>query len=85
MWKYLKRDLFSRIHSKVKVFVAQLGPILCNPKNCNLCPWNYLGKNARVGSQPLPSPRNLPDLGIEPKSLALQADSLPSELSGNLL
>ena len=29
-----------------------------------------------------PSPGNLPDPGIEPGSLALQADSLPSELPG---
>ena len=31
---------------------------------------------------PFPSPRNLPDPGIEPGSPALQADSLPSEPSG---
>ena len=29
---------------------------------------------------PFPSPGDLPDPGIEPRSLALQADSLPSEL-----
>ena len=28
---------------------------------------------------PFPAPGDLPDPGIEPKSLALQADSLPSE------
>jgi len=28
---------------------------------------------------PFPSPEDLPDLGIEPWSPALQADSLPSE------
>ena len=28
---------------------------------------------------PFPSPGDLPDPGIEPRSLALQADSLPSE------
>ena len=28
---------------------------------------------------PFPSPRDLPDPEIEPQSLALQADSLPSE------
>ena len=28
---------------------------------------------------PFPSPRDLPDPGIEPRSLALQADSLPSK------
>ena len=30
-----------------------------------------------------PSPGDLPNPGIEPRSLALQADSLPAELSGN--
>ena len=29
---------------------------------------------------PFPSPGDLPDPGIEPKSSALQADSLPTEL-----
>ena len=32
----------------------------------------------------IPFSRDLPDLGIEPRSPALQADSLPSELSGKL-
>ena len=31
---------------------------------------------------PFPTPGDLPNPGIEPKSLALQADSLPSEPSG---
>ena len=31
---------------------------------------------------PFPSPWDLPDLGIKPRSPALQADSLPSELPG---
>ena len=31
---------------------------------------------------PFPSPGDLPDLGIEPGSPALQADCLPSEPSG---
>ena len=31
---------------------------------------------------PLPSPGDLPDLGIKPRSPALQADTLPSELKG---
>ena len=37
-------------------------------------------KNTRVGS--LLSPADLPDPGIKPGSPALQADSLPTELSG---
>ena len=32
--------------------------------------------------QPIPSPTDLPDPGIEPGSPALQADSSPAELSG---
>ena len=32
---------------------------------------------------PFPSPGDLPDLGIEPRFLALQADSLPSEPQGS--
>ena len=33
---------------------------------------------------PFASPGDLPDLGIEPGSPALQADSLPTELQGKL-
>ena len=32
--------------------------------------------------QPFPSPQDLPNPGIEPKSPALQADSLPAEPQG---
>ena len=32
---------------------------------------------------PFPSPGDLPDLGIEPRSPTLQADVLPSEPPGN--
>ena len=32
---------------------------------------------------PFPTPGDLPDPGIEPRSPALQADSLPSELQGS--
>ena len=34
---------------------------------------------------PFPSPVDLPNPGIEPGSLALQAESLPTELQGSLL
>ena len=34
------------------------------------------------GGLPFPSPGHLPDPGIEPRSPALQVDSLPSESSG---
>ena len=38
-------------------------------------------KNTGVG-RPIPSPADLPDPGIERGSPALEADSLPTELSG---
>ena len=34
---------------------------------------------------PFPFPRDLPDPRIEPRSSALQADALPSELPGKLM
>ena len=52
----------------------------CNPMDCSLSMgfsrqeyWNGLS---------FPSPEDLPDPGIEPRSPALQADSLPTELQG---
>ena len=44
-------------------------------------PWNSPGQNTGVG-KPIPSPADLLNSGIEPGSPALQADSLPTELSG---
>ena len=43
-----------------------------------LCPQDSLGKNTGVGCHFL-SPGDLPNPGIKPESLALQAGSLPSE------
>ena len=45
-------------------------------------PWNSLGQNTGVG-KPFPSPGDLPNPGIEPRSCALQADSLPAEPQGS--
>ena len=50
-----------------------------------LCPWNFPGKN--TGGVAIPILRDLPNPGIEPRSPALQVDSLPSEpwmLNANL-
>jgi len=46
-------------------------------------PRDSLGQITGVG-KPCPSPGDLPNPGIEPKSPALQADSLPTELLGKL-
>ena len=43
-------------------------------------PWNSPGQN--TGVEPFPSPGDLPNPGIEPRSCTLQADSLPAESQG---
>ena len=66
--------------------VAQSCLTLCGPDGL-YSPWNITvqyspGQNTGVGS---PSPGDLPNPGIEPKSPALRADSLPAELPGKPL
>ena len=57
----------------------------CDPMDCSpLCPWKFSWKEC-WGRLPFPSPGDLPEPGIKPESPALQADSLPSQLPGNLL
>ena len=65
--------------------VTQSCPSLCDPMDCSQ-PGSYVhgdspGKNTRVGCHALLQ-GNLPNPGIEPRSPALQADSLPSEPPG---
>ena len=45
-------------------------------------PWNSPGQN--TGVDLFPDPGNLPNPGIEPRSPALQVDSLPAEPPGKL-
>ena len=45
-------------------------------------PWNSPAQNTGVGSLSLPSPGDLPNPVTEPRSPALQADSLPAEAPG---
>ena len=46
-------------------------------------PWNSPGQNTGLGNQPFPSLGDLPNPGTQHRSPALQASSLPAELSGN--
>ena len=66
--------------------VAQSCPTLCDPMNCSLSTVAYqappsigFSRQGCWSGLPFPSPGDLPDLGIEPGSPALQADALPSE------
>ena len=61
------------------VLVAQLCPTL------QLCGMSMeFSRQEYWSGLPFPSPGDLPDPENEPRSPALQADSLPSELPGNL-
>ena len=60
---------------------------LCSPKDCNSPGSSVHGiLQARIlGWVAMPSSRDLPNQGIEPRSPALQSDPLPSESPGKLL
>ena len=85
---YFKCYNFSKYIFLSKVLVFQLCPTLCNPMDCS-----WPGSSATEFSRqeywsgllpcpllPFPSPGDLPHPGVKPRSPALQADSLPSEL-----
>ena len=46
-----------------------------------LCPWGF-SRQENWSGLPFPSPGDLPNPGIEPRSPASQVDSLPAELPG---
>ena len=74
---------FSEKVKKVEVLVAQLCPTLWDPMDCSPPGSSVHGiLQARILEWvAFPSPGDLPDPGIEPRSPGkeLQADSLPSE------
>ena len=51
--------------------LAQSCPTLCDPMDCS--PRNSPGQNTGVGSQPFPSPGDLPITGSEPGSPTLHS------------
>ena len=67
------------VQSDLSQKAAQLCPTLRDPMD-----WSPPGSSVLAPlSLPCPSPGDLPDPGIEPRSPALQADSLPFELPRN--
>ena len=83
----LNPPLLFNVHNLLKwkeSEVAQSCPILCNPMDCSLPGSSVPGIfQARVLEWvKFPSPGDLPNPGIEPRSPALQADALPSEPPG---
>ena len=65
------------------MLVAQSCPILFDPMDCSPLSMECSSQEYWSGL-PFPSPWDLPNLGFEPRSPALQADSLPSEPPGSL-
>ena len=68
-----------------QVLVVQLYSTLCDPMDCSPPGSSVHGipRQEYWNGLPFPSPGDLPDSGIEPRSPALQADSLLSEPWGN--
>ena len=68
------------------VLVAQSCPILFDPMNYSPPSSSVHGSPRQefLSGMPFPSPRDLPDPGIESRSPELQAGSLPSKLPGKL-
>ena len=60
----------------VSVKVTQSNLTLCDPMD-----WDFSRPEYWSG-QPFPSPRVLPNPGVEPRSSAVQADSSPAEPPG---
>ena len=76
---------FCPFKTKVKVLVAQSCLILYNPMDDSLpasSVHRIFQREEHWSGLPFPSPGDLADPGIKPRSPALQAHSLPSELRG---
>ena len=80
--KTLHRTTPSSHHYGGSSLVAKSCPILATPWSvARQAPLGFFRQEYWSGL-PFPSPGDLPDPGIEPRSPTLQADSLPTELQG---
>ena len=71
---------------KVKVKVAQSCLTFCDPMDCRPSDFSVqkFSRQEYWSGLPFSFSGHLPDPGIKPRSPALEADSLPSELPGKL-
>ena len=60
----------------------QLCPTPCNPMDCSMSGSSVFPGQESWSGLPFPSPGDLPNSGIKPRSPALQADSLPAKPQG---
>ena len=77
IYTYIHVDVGTCVYMKVRVI--QSCPTLCNPWTTQS---TEFPRPEYWSGQPFPSPGDLPNPRIKPGSPALQADSLPTELSG---
>ena len=72
------------MHAFVESEVTQSCPTLSDPMDCSPPGSSTMGFSRQEywSGSPLPSPGDLPDPGIEPRSPSLQADALTSEPPG---
>ena len=75
---YLSIHNFTQTAAKVKVKITQLCPTL-QPMQLQSMEFS---KPEYWSGQPFPSPGDLPNPGMEPRSTTLQVDSLPAEPQG---
>ena len=70
----------------MKVKATQSCELLVTPETvaCQASLSTEFSRQEYWSKLPFPSPGDLPDPGIKPRSLIMQADSLPSESSGKL-
>ena len=68
----------------MEVLLAQSCQTLCDPMDCSRQSPLFIGFSRQEywSRLPCPPPGDIPDPGIEPRSLTLQADSLLFELLG---
>ena len=77
------RDLFNKIRDSKGTFPAKMGTIK-DRNGMDLTKAEGIKKKWQeyCSGLPCPSPGDLPNPGTEPRSSALQVDSLPAELPG---
>ena len=81
-------SLSTRIHGMLQLSVSEVAqscPTRCNPMDSSLHqapPSMGFSSQEYWSGLPLPSPENLPNQEIEPRSPVLQTDALPSEPPG---
>ena len=83
-WNFIifnKRNVL-HVLSILLCIVTQSCPTLCNPMDCGAYQSMEFSRQEYWSGLPCPAPGDLPNPGVEPRSPALQMDSLPSEPTG---